>query len=112
MPEGKLNSNKHYIRVKLWKRQYGICPYCDISIPKPENGTIEHIKPLRLGGGSTLENILLVHSECNALKGGFASYEEVHEYAFKLLAFFRKLDNKKLLRKTVTLHPICQCSTC
>lgn len=60
------------IRVKLWKKQRGLCNYCGTPLvrrgDKYTQTTIDHIVPRSRGGGHNLENLQLLHAKCHAMK--------------------------------------------
>jgi hypothetical protein len=58
------------LREKVWQRAYGCCEYCRL----PHDGTvlpheIDHIRSQKHAGPTTLENLCLACSLCNAHKG-------------------------------------------
>lgn len=94
MPTGAVGSKSWKRRQILYRKQNGICPYCDETLGSPENGTLDHIKPRSKGGRKTITNLCLVHPECNALKGSFSDYEEVVLFTRKLFDLFQRLKDK------------------
>lgn len=45
------------------------CPYCGISITR-ENAVVDHMDPLRLGGGHGQHNLTICCRDCNSRKSG------------------------------------------
>ena len=60
---------------RIWKRDKYICYICLKKIPKSEIGkddsqlTVDHIKPLFLGGTNALVNLATCCRKCNLAKG-------------------------------------------
>lgn len=67
-------------RFKLFERQDGICNGCKEKFPE-RNFTVDHIVPLKEGGSDNIENLQLLCSACNSIKG-----ERSMEYLFERLA--------------------------
>jgi 5-methylcytosine-specific restriction endonuclease McrA len=59
---------KHYIKIKLYRKQRGVCPLCGKSIAFIHS-TIDHIIPLARGGTWSRNNLQLTHYDCNQEKG-------------------------------------------
>jgi hypothetical protein len=55
-------------RRNIWKKTNGRCAYCGCKLIYREM-TIDHIKPLILGGGNEDENLLPACRSCNTRKG-------------------------------------------
>ena len=65
----------------LYEFQEGICPYCKVEMMHPDEcraegkmlelwaPSIEHVIPRCKGGGDQLENLMLVHKDCNEDRG-------------------------------------------
>jgi len=51
------------IEQKLFQRQNGICTLCKAKLENPVN--IHHIKAIKDGGDNSLNNLLLIHTECH-----------------------------------------------
>lgn len=49
-----------------YDRHGGACFYCD---EKPDEMTIDHVEPLKQGGSSSLQNLVISCKPCNARKG-------------------------------------------
>lgn len=96
----------------LYDVQGGLCLYCDTPFPI-EKMTLDHIIPKVKGGTDHISNLVVSCGPCNALKGGFESFEEValfvatrfnrtrremERYAH-LLAFFKTLRDKGILKR-------------
>lgn len=73
---------------KLIKRDKGVCHICgkridkddykkvgDVFIAGPMYPSIDHVKPLALGGTHTWENVKLAHKNCNEIKSASPIYE-------------------------------------
>ena len=56
------------VRRKLFRDQYGVCPICERSLDE-EAATFDHAKPVIHGGRNGVDNLRLVHHECNQAKG-------------------------------------------
>lgn len=66
---------------RLYEIQKGVCPYCQAEMIDPavayDEGvsgepfapTLEHVIPRSRGGVNALENLLLVHADCNQERG-------------------------------------------
>lgn len=67
-------------RPKLFKQQDGICNGCKVKFPE-RNFTVDHIVPLKEGGSDNMDNLQLLCSACNSIKG-----ERTMEYLFERLA--------------------------
>ena len=66
------NRKKETIAFKKWRRnkfkqQKGICYLCET--PMLGIYSVDHIKPLALGGTSAYPNLALCHLRCNRRKG-------------------------------------------
>lgn len=61
-------------RRKVWKRDGGRCPLCEVEIPEEDllNDdlvNLDHIRPRSHGGSNTLKNLQVTHIKCNSRKG-------------------------------------------
>jgi 5-methylcytosine-specific restriction endonuclease McrA len=62
-------------RDQVWERDNGCCQLCgnpidrSIQWPHPLSMTIDHIRPLILGGTHEPSNVQLAHAVCNSRKG-------------------------------------------
>lgn len=56
--------------AKQEKEQFGgvYCYCCGFSV-SANSGTLEHIKPVSLGGKTVLDNLALSHKLCNEIRG-------------------------------------------
>jgi len=52
-------------RSRLWTRQKGVCPLCQIALEGDEQWNIHHIIPEKDGGKDVLNNLLLLHATCH-----------------------------------------------
>lgn len=50
---------------------YPWCWICGGRFDSKEDATIEHIRPIVLGGGDELANLTLTHQKCNLAKAGY-----------------------------------------
>jgi RNA-directed DNA polymerase len=50
---------------RLYKRQKGICPYCQQSVAGISTAHIHHILPVKYGGTEELNNLWLLHLDCH-----------------------------------------------
>lgn len=89
-----MSRNNAEKRIVLFNRQQGLCPYCDLPIFSPSQGTLEHIRPVSKGGGNGIGNLLIVHWPCNDLRKNFTSIAEAEEYIERLMNLLRKLKEK------------------
>jgi 5-methylcytosine-specific restriction endonuclease McrA len=55
-------------KCMLFESQHGLCLCCMKPIHQPEDGEVDHIVPLRKGGGTSSSNLLLAHAQCNREK--------------------------------------------
>ena len=55
-------------KKSLWDKQSGKCACCFEAITSPNDGEVDHIKPLARGGTDTPDNRLLAHAKCNREK--------------------------------------------
>lgn len=73
-------SNKHKLRARLFKKQRGLCKYCDCQMTtrngRVNSWTLDHILPMYLGGDDNPANIVLACDACNRDKGS----KSVHEW--------------------------------
>lgn len=61
-------------RAKFWITYKGpmTCAHCQVAVSRnfpqdnPQKATVDHIKPLSLGGSNGMKNLRLVCLECNA----------------------------------------------
>jgi 5-methylcytosine-specific restriction endonuclease McrA len=62
-------------RIAIFERDGWICQVCkkkvrqDLKYPHPMSASLDHIKPLALGGSHTRTNVQLAHLRCNFKKG-------------------------------------------
>lgn len=56
-------------RMRIFKRDKGICQLCLLPFAEGEAFTLDHKKPKKDGGGSIEENLQIAHKHCNELKG-------------------------------------------
>lgn len=60
------NLGLNEFKSKLWKRQKGICPICEMSLmDEHETLEIHHIIPKRIKLDNRLKNLVLLHKECH-----------------------------------------------
>jgi len=85
-------------RVKLLKKQEGVCAYCDKKFDENNTPTVDHIIPKSKGGSYRLDNLVLVCSNCNTLKGNLTSYHEAKARAVVFMKFVERLRDKGYLR--------------
>lgn len=52
-------------RLKIAKKQYHLCPICLESLYNNEEIHMHHIKPKKIGGKFSINNILIVHEFCH-----------------------------------------------
>lgn len=76
LPRSKPGGRKSKRLRRALLRTYGqVCWICrkgidmTLAFPDPKCFSIDHIKPLSLGGGHGLENLRPSHSDCNARRG-------------------------------------------
>lgn len=72
----KRNTQVEPIRnADVFDRDGWVCGICGKPVdpalewPDPYCATLDHIKPLSLGGGHVWENVRLAHARCNAVRG-------------------------------------------
>lgn len=85
-------------RAALFEAQGGACAYCDAQLTSPTHGTLDHIKPRSKGGGNGIKNLALVCPRCNHLKGAIYTYAEAEACAAEMLAFFKRLQERGIIR--------------
>jgi len=71
---------KHVVK-ELYVKQNGICPLCKRPI-KLDKYDVDHIIPLRWGGGNEKANLQITHPSCNRSKG--ANIKDIS----KLVSYF------------------------
>jgi 5-methylcytosine-specific restriction endonuclease McrA len=74
------SKRRRKINVKILARDGDLCHYCFIKM-EPNGSerteftmTREHVVPLSLGGGSTMDNMVLCCNSCNSLRGNELNY--------------------------------------
>jgi 5-methylcytosine-specific restriction endonuclease McrA len=72
----KLGTQVEELRpIDIYERDIWLCGLCstpvdpDCTWPDPMSPSLDHIKPLSLGGTHTYENVQLAHLVCNVSKG-------------------------------------------
>ncbi len=85
-PQHPSTAQKREIRRKLREHQKGICPFCQLPL-HPEQGTLDHIKPKSRGGTYEKTNLVLVHDNCNAIKGDVETMREALSRVWIFLSF-------------------------
>lgn len=94
-------SSKEGKRAYLLREQNGLCPYCGelLVFVKKENRTPEdwklkptfdHIIPKIKRGAQGVENLMLVHSDCNLFKGNRTPEELMKFFKHMEVAFKNK----------------------
>lgn len=58
----------------LYKKQTGLCVYCKVDLMSVKTA-IDHIKPIKLGGTNTDNNVQLLCVSCNCKKGAKYPYK-------------------------------------
>lgn len=61
-------SSRPDFRYLLWEKCPGHCWYCGQRL-RAEEGTVDHLHPITLGGESTYSNCVLACATCNNAKG-------------------------------------------
>ncbi|MCL2746315.1 MAG: type II CRISPR RNA-guided endonuclease Cas9, partial [Coriobacteriia bacterium] len=81
----------------LYFTQLGKCLYCgkDIHIDRLNRYQVDHIIPQSLTKDDSLENLALVHSECNQVKGDSLTIND--DVRHSMGWFWRTLQGKKLI---------------
>lgn len=69
---------EHVNRRVLWEQHQGICGICQEPVTLKEM-TIDHRKPLCLGGDHSYANTQPAHNACNLAKGAMLPDEYEHE---------------------------------
>jgi 5-methylcytosine-specific restriction endonuclease McrA len=96
---------EHIDKRKLWTDYQGICGLCMQPV-KFARMTIDHIKPLSLGGLHEYANVQPAHSLCNHIKGsGEFSLERLEEAIRKRNKRRSKRYRNTTGRKGVPLQP-------
>lgn len=62
----------------LIKQINPVCGICLQPIQHPESATVDHIKPLSLGGSNYRDNVQLAHPKCNRRKGNDPEYQPIN----------------------------------
>jgi 5-methylcytosine-specific restriction endonuclease McrA len=57
-------------KIGLYRKQNGYCVCCFTKIASPEEGEVDHVRPLTRGGADLPSNLLLAHAQCNREKHG------------------------------------------
>ncbi len=60
-----------------WNEDTTICAICGSVIVSYEDAGLDHVIPISRNGKSGLENCVIVHQECNRIKGDF-TLQEIH----------------------------------
>jgi 5-methylcytosine-specific restriction endonuclease McrA len=58
-----------FSRENVYLRDKGRCQYCGSRVPRHE-ATYDHVRPRRLGGVTTWDNVVICCVPCNQRKGG------------------------------------------
>lgn len=56
-------------RRVLWQRQRHRCYWCTETIPEPDDGSLDHLIPPKLGGPLGYWNLVLACLDCNVQRG-------------------------------------------
>jgi len=59
----------------LYKRQWGKCIYCGMSLPSYHHGHLDHIVPVADGGSDEVSNLQLTCMPCNGYKSSMSHAE-------------------------------------
>lgn len=81
----------------LYKKQGGLCAYCDQVFAFWSEGTIDHILPKSRGGSNIISNLALVCVSCNMLKGNTSSLEDFDNFAIKKREFLVNIRDRGYL---------------
>jgi 5-methylcytosine-specific restriction endonuclease McrA len=57
-----------FSKTNIYLRDLYTCQYCNISFPRSQL-TLDHVRPLSLGGKTTWKNIVAACGSCNSTKG-------------------------------------------
>lgn len=99
-------SSKEGKRAFLLREQNGLCPYCGeplVFVKKEDRTpadwkskpTFDHIIPKIKCGAQGIENLMLVHSDCNLFKGN-RTPEELMNFLLNMRYAFAKKPGKAL----------------
>lgn len=81
-------------REVLFRKQGGLCAYCDNPIPEPRRGILEHVIPRSKGGRNHMGNRKLVCRTCDTLKANLTSLEDAIAHFEKVKELFIRLRQK------------------
>jgi RNA-directed DNA polymerase len=88
---------------KLYKRQKGLCSYCEKSITKEEIENnevhVHHMNPRTQGGTDELNNLRLLHQECHTEAHSIMSREQM-SYWIKMKGNYIKKSNIQAFAET------------
>ena len=69
----EVKKNRGELLATLWNRQGRVCCVCNLLLDLSDTGHnglhIDHITPLSKSGDSSIENLQLLHADCNRRKG-------------------------------------------
>lgn len=67
------------ILVYLYADQNGICPACNMPLPRPDRtrSHVDHVVPWAQGGDNAGANLRLLHARCNLLKSDACNPDDV-----------------------------------
>lgn len=65
----KHHITRKHLKAELYRRQQGSCPWCDKPLPTLWEATLDHIIPKSHGGDRSIDNMQLMHAQCNKEKG-------------------------------------------
>src|SRR5688572_10850260 len=90
-PESKKSQrrSRKRLRAALMDAQRGLCAYCDEEmtiLAGPRLATLDHVIPMRIGGGDVESNIVLACWQCNRAKGCM-TVEQLRRLADRIALF-------------------------
>lgn len=69
-------------RKRLIKHSDRVCGYCGLKIIRNSDITVDHIRPLKYGGKSGLDNLIVVCKTCNSSKGSSCDIAIISFWAY------------------------------
>lgn len=78
----KTKQDFHKLKAKIIEEENRICYICNTKIPANQKATVDHVRPLKLYGEDSRENLRCCCFRCNADKKGLT----INEYYFKVMS--------------------------
>lgn len=92
LQEKEKDKRKTLKKLKPSLKHFGYCPYCFESFSKNLVTHVDHIYPLSKGGLESIENLVVVCSECNLNKGNLTLNNFIKKFNLNREAIEKELD--------------------